>query len=471
MFIFLLLAQVFTSGYAVGYQVQVDRKGSLIREERSTSATQPGNASDAAPAKAPPSETSSAKDQKSSQAAVVVQPDKKPSSSEGHIAEQPSPPKGSAADAPVDFKVLSAAVQGHPSETGLPKAPPSETSSAKDQKGSQAAVVVQPDKKPSSSEGHIAEQPSPPKGSAADAPVDFKVLSSDAPSHLNRVRISDAQDHSDDRKLALIQTYKDAQRMLQGLKVDSYVINLEKRKDRCRCMEKQLAFAPQAVYRQPAVSHLDCDLPKDAPTLYGSRNHTNEHSLFCSNFKVWERAHQSDADFVVILEDDAILEPTFWHQVANLLKNCSSFDYMSVDSWKGVKSSEERDRVHNFCPTSPQSEQLMRNLFRPRPEQPIWRKDYWGTHVQIIRKTFLETMMDRAKSHGSGPLDVWWMHRLNDGKSFSWQPHISTQLARLSRTSSAASDLKEWCPPEASVSDIALVEMNDFDTSQPRLQC
>jgi GR25 family glycosyltransferase involved in LPS biosynthesis len=233
------------------------------------------------------------------------------------------------------------------------------------------------------------------------------------------------------------------------MKIDTYVVNLDARKDRCACMASQLASAPQAVHRQAAVGREECSLGYDQRTLYGTRDHAREESLFCTNYKIWNRALASDAEFILILEDDVILQPGFWQSIHEFAKSCPSFDYVTVDSWKdgGIVESDRDDT----CAKSGFTE-----LFRPHQDQ-----TYWGTHVQLIRKNFLPTLIQRAQTWGMGPLDVWWMMRANDGRSFSWQPRIGLQFDRA-----PALDLKN-CSNSVGHSDInpkAFVQ-------EPKLEC
>lgn len=237
---------------------------------------------------------------------------------------------------------------------------------------------------------------------------------------------------------------------------DTYVVNLDRRPDRCQCMAKQLASAPQGVYRQSAVDQSVCNLPDDARTLYGNRNHTAEKSLFCSNYLIWQRAKRSRADFVVILEDDAILEPNFWPMIGDFMQ-CSNFDYVTVDSWK-AGGGLALDRT-DACSTRDMGERL----YRPNPNKYL---DYWGTQAQIIRASFLDTLLGKAKLRGMGPMDVWWMMNINDGRAFSWQPGLVKQASK--------GHAPPGCFDSVVTSDINPVFFQRNRTtaeSPPRLQC
>jgi len=240
-------------------------------------------------------------------------------------------------------------------------------------------------------------------------------------------------------------------------KIDTYVINRDSRHDRCVCMSKQLAFAPQAVYRQAAVGPDSCpELSDDIATLYGSRNHIAEKSLFCSNYLIWKQARASQAEFIVVLEDDAVIDDGFWEQIQHFMTDCASFDYVTVDSWK-ASGNPEPDSV-GVCPGHP-------TLFRPNPTKYL---DYWGTAVQVIRRDFLDVLIARAQTHGMGPLDVWWMMRINDGRSFSWQPGIAL-TAEVNHTEYASRLKALECFDTVVSSDLAPAFLQV--SNQLRLQC
>jgi len=238
------------------------------------------------------------------------------------------------------------------------------------------------------------------------------------------------------------------------LKIDVYVINLDARQDRCLRMSKQLASAPYSVYRQKALHPSACNLPDDQASLYRKRNHTNEKSLFCSNYNIWLKAQNQSADFVIIMEDDAILHEKFWPAVTDFVNRCPHFDYVSLDTdTTDAKLSADR---HDMCGSSDHSA-----LFRP----PLMGF-YWGTQVQIVRKEFLSYMVSQAQRHGMGPLDVWWMLRINNGRSFAWQPNIALQAHNLP----AGQQLPADCTHSITNSDINPVFLQESSVTTQMLE-
>lgn len=208
-------------------------------------------------------------------------------------------------------------------------------------------------------------------------------------------------------------------------KIDVFLINLDRRPDRCQFMVRQLDNAPHHVQRIVPVD--TCELKNDTIVNVGARDHRYERSLFCTNYRIWQKAMKSDADFLMVIEDDATLSQKFWAQVHSFVQNCDHFDYVTVDSWKGGdKSLQKYERV-------PVCESVGHPMmFRPLP---TWGKDYWGTQVQLIRKSFLPRLLELAQAFGVAPLDSWWMEHIggDNDRAFSWQPNIAPQASAVSQ--------------------------------------
>lgn len=205
-------------------------------------------------------------------------------------------------------------------------------------------------------------------------------------------------------------------------KIDTYVINVDSNKARCECMQKQLAFAPQAVYRHSANKKEDCGLQPDWGTMDGERNHEAEQSLFCSNFKVWEKASQSDADFIVVFEDDSLMKSDFWEKVTNMVSSecMENIDYLVVDMFRIFNENE--NRRDDVCGSEAKLLQIPKEL---------WVGG--GAHTQIIRKTYLQDLMQMARDVGAGTPDQWIKKHMPGNKFFLWQPLIVTQSIALTK--------------------------------------
>lgn len=197
-------------------------------------------------------------------------------------------------------------------------------------------------------------------------------------------------------------------------RIDTYVINLDDRKDRCSCMEKQLRSAPQAVYRVAASKGQDCGL-KVADDCDGGERFEGEQGLFCSNFNIWTRANGTYADFILILEDDVTLSGNFWERLVSMLQSCSKFDYLIVDA-------HGQDPPKGpTCDTNQHYQLLNANCTGRNPKY-----CNLGTHVQVIRADFLPKLIASAQAIGGGAMDFWWK-RHAPGRSFVWKPNIAGQ--------------------------------------------
>lgn len=230
-------------------------------------------------------------------------------------------------------------------------------------------------------------------------------------------------------------------------KIDVYVINLDSRVDRCLCMSHQLASAPPHItlFRQSAVQGRMCPNLHRRPHPFSERNATAEDSLFCSNYLVWQRAVSSDADFVLVMEDDVVLRPYFWKALVDFAQSCTQFDYVVVDPRAAWDNQGAPDLV--VCGVAGSR---FPRLVRASPER---KQLYWGTQVQLIRRPFLATLIERAEQlNDMRALDAWWMHHVNNGTSFVWQPQVSPQAAWV-----PASAVKMLgCPSSTQASDIAV---------------
>eukprot|EP00746_Dinoflagellata_sp_MGD_P006241 gnl/MRDRNA2_/MRDRNA2_112140_c0_seq1.p1 gnl/MRDRNA2_/MRDRNA2_112140_c0~~gnl/MRDRNA2_/MRDRNA2_112140_c0_seq1.p1 ORF type:complete len:151 (+),score=22.66 gnl/MRDRNA2_/MRDRNA2_112140_c0_seq1:73-525(+) len=111
-----------------------------------------------------------------------------------------------------------------------------------------------------------------------------------------------------------------------------YVMTLPERKDRCGCMQNQLAAYPFPAFLLNATS--PGNLQKHCPDV---KNHhepelnDKRRCVFCSNRQVLEAAKRNPEkpDCIIIMEDDrAINQQGFWTHVQNFLnRDCSQKDF------------------------------------------------------------------------------------------------------------------------------------------------
>ncbi|CAK0849619.1 unnamed protein product, partial [Prorocentrum cordatum] len=257
-------------------------------------------------------------------------------------------------------------------------------------------------------------------------------------------------------------------------RIDTYVINMDKRPDRCRCMQSQLLGAPQPVYRQRAVGADSCPLVTKMhglEKLHGKKKRYAEQSLFCNNYQIWEKASKSDADFVVILEDDALLLPGFWPKLYEFVQGCESFDYA----------------IANPVTFNPKTKKYSSDFWNKNGEpakgcsasayQPIKKGlAHWHTTTMtVIRKTFLPTLIEKAHAEGWGATDDWWQVVLTpEFNAYGWDANVTVQasVGEKSKISSALSGA--GCGADVGSSDIGVGLVSAFKRSGPqpaRLEC
>jgi len=194
-----------------------------------------------------------------------------------------------------------------------------------------------------------------------------------------------------------------------GVQIAAYIINLDERPDRCKCMQRQLEGQAWPLNRQSANG--ECPgLPKATEIVHPAEFAVAERSLFCQNYQIWLDASKSDGEHVIILEDDALLADDFFDRVHSLVTTCQEFDYMLVDP---LFFNADGATEHPKCP----------GVFKR--ERGFWT----GTAVQIIRKAFLPTLIQKAELVGWGALDVWWQTFLANNAAYGWLGGVQMQAS------------------------------------------
>jgi len=192
-------------------------------------------------------------------------------------------------------------------------------------------------------------------------------------------------------------------------KIATYVINLDARTDKCDCMRRQLAGKAEPLYRQSADAK--CPHLKRARFKWIAKSKIPgaEQSLFCQNYMIWQAANMSgDADYVLILEDDALLVEGFMDRIRDLISGCTEFDYLVVDP-----TFRSRGVTHPRCPGL------------SVPKRGVW----FGTAMQIIPTAFLSRLIRRAESVGWAPVDHWWKRALSERgyRAYAWRAALTVQ--------------------------------------------
>jgi len=212
-----------------------------------------------------------------------------------------------------------------------------------------------------------------------------------------------------------------------GFKIDVHVINMESRPERCACMRNQLLNASVRehnavrVYRQPAAGRKDC--PGIKRNKRSKKFAKAERSLWCSNYLIWEKASRSDADYIIVLEDDALLLPGAWDKLSSFLSSPCTFDYVVVDPVYPVSMDPNIERA---VPKLALPVAQCPNSFRPTHRKFLWG----GTTGTIIRQGFAETLLSKAPEWGWGAMDGWWQsHLRRPNIAFAWKGGFATQAS------------------------------------------
>lgn len=258
-------------------------------------------------------------------------------------------------------------------------------------------------------------------------------------------------------------------------RIDTYVINMDKRQDRCKCMQRQLLSAPQPVYRHRALGPEGCPASitkmHGLEKLHGQKKRPAEQSLFCNNYMIWEKANQSDADFVVILEDDALLLPGFWTKVYEFVKGCASFDYVMVDPV--IFDPHLKTYSREFWRKNGEAAQGCTAEAYQMVEKGL---AHWHTTTMtLIRKSFIPTLMEKAHTEGWGATDDWWQVVLTpQSNAYGWAANITVQASVGNKDMITSALGGAGCGSDVSGTDIGAGYVTAYKRLGPqaaRLEC
>jgi hypothetical protein len=207
-------------------------------------------------------------------------------------------------------------------------------------------------------------------------------------------------------------------------KARAFVINLQKRRDRCICMSHQLKNAPFQAERFNAVAFQDprteeqkFELKADGATQWkpvegkdlaqsdlcgglfkkgvvgGQHSVLQEMSLVCSHYSLWNKLKSQPEDAFIVMEDDLPADSKIWGKIDNFVKNYKGkWDLVQVDAYgKNGTDMPAEDKVDEFEGAP---------IYKPSDHG-----EYWGGHMFIIRKAALPKMLHRMKLQQSAPVD------------------------------------------------------------------
>lgn len=174
-----------------------------------------------------------------------------------------------------------------------------------------------------------------------------------------------------------------------------WVINLDSRPERWKCVEKQFARAPYPLRRFAAVDidSVDERCPHLIPSKGGYNPPLTPRAQMCSNYLLWERSLNSTSDFVIVFEDDVTMKRgrDHWGVVADLLNGpCQHWDYLAVDMWKPGRQKWEPPAKDAFCLDASPGVHLS--------ESPQLFGAKAGAHMQILRRRSIPALLEVLRS-------------------------------------------------------------------------
>lgn len=181
-----------------------------------------------------------------------------------------------------------------------------------------------------------------------------------------------------------------------------YVINLETRPERLDCVKHVLEDSPYPWERFEAVK--SDNFKEKCPHM--EKSHMTQggpaQGVYCSNFKIWEKelAHGT-SDFVIVLEDDIVFTKDVWTKVDALLNNeCQNWDFIAVDTFHIATKDGPRGVLREA--QQPHGAALCKNITGPVG---VYNLRGAGAHMQIIRRSALEKLIEMGKEYINEPVD------------------------------------------------------------------
>eukprot|EP00440_Ansanella_granifera_P005271 gb/GFBE01005719.1/.p1 GENE.gb/GFBE01005719.1/~~gb/GFBE01005719.1/.p1 ORF type:complete len:275 (+),score=85.47 gb/GFBE01005719.1/:1-825(+) len=202
--------------------------------------------------------------------------------------------------------------------------------------------------------------------------------------------------------IALKQTVTERSKMLEGANI--WLLNLDKRADRCACMRQQFAEKNIPAQRLSAHTRNDCGV-KDAKLVDGTMCVDCQFGLFCSNLAIWKQALQNNWKYTIIVEDDVIFMKDDWVETLDhMLKTQMRPEYyVNVDPAWG-------------------NEHKYNSALQPGTE------GVFGTAMTIMGQEAVKQLVNASEHMGGGALDHWYKE-VPHLKAMIWKPSIVRQAS------------------------------------------
>lgn len=213
-----------------------------------------------------------------------------------------------------------------------------------------------------------------------------------------------------------------------------FVINLDTRKDKCKCMQSTLSNTSFPLFRHRAATVKDWH--ELCPDLR-QQTHNPQSALFCSNYLIWQKMNEikdkpDTPPYFIVIEDDVALSSSWEHEVMQMLSsNCTDldWDFIRVDTfYQGFRGHRATCGANNHI--------TMR------------RGNAAGTHMVIYRTKNVPNLLNFRATRKAD--DAY-------GNLRFWDPHIVSQMTKAG---SHAQQTADGCSQSVRRSDIGFEQTN-----------
>lgn len=129
-----------------------------------------------------------------------------------------------------------------------------------------------------------------------------------------------------------------------------YYINLDKSTERRKFIENQFKEHGVPITRFPAIygKHLPSNFLKKAKKQFNILSHfpnlnDGEIGLTKTYFELWKVIANQEEDFSIVLEDDALLNKSFFNDLPQILNELTAHDFADISGRKGFFKIDEKE--------------------------------------------------------------------------------------------------------------------------------
>jgi len=218
-----------------------------------------------------------------------------------------------------------------------------------------------------------------------------------------------------------------------------FVVNLDKRVDKCKCASYELRESPFEIVRWSASNVASWKQECPDMLVSGPLKHPEVPALVCSQYRIWKEMETNDLPYTIILEDDINVHPQFWEKTKAFLEG--KLDQQDWDvAYVDVKA--KNGAIYKYADTGEF------HLLNPAAEG---TESISGSHYMIFKKEALPKVLALGKKVFA-PMDRFAKTWANEGlKVIIWGPGIVNQY---SNSKNLIMPDNEFCAGSAKKSDI-----------------